>query len=810
MQKINFKVVNKKQNKTLPKRKPAKKLTRKPKRQSRKNIFWKITFISGLTLATLFSVFFILVFLGILGPVPSKKELQRINSPVASEVFSADGKLLGRYYIENRSNVGFDEISPNVINALIATEDARFYEHRGIDEIALLRVLFKSILLRKSSAGGGSTLSQQIAKNLFPRVEYGPLSIPVNKLRESIIAYRLERIYAKEEILALYLNTVPFAENIFGIEVAAERFFSKTPKKLTVSEAAALVGMLKANNYYNPRTHPERAKGRRDVVIDQMAKYEYITVQEAVLFKAQPLEVNYRVISYNQGPAPYFLEMLKPQLLKWCENNIKIDGEPYNLYTDGLKIKTTIDYNLQSYAQQSVREYMKNLQNVFDLHWRNRDIFKENQDIIKSALSNDVKNRGKINSDSGYKALLKTYDEEISTVLFTWDGLKDTTITRLDSLKHYLKLLNVGFLAIDPQQGALKAWVGGIDFRFFKYDHVTALRQTGSVFKPFVYLAALENGVPPDKYFINQFQVYDEYQDWAPRNSHDDYGGYYTMKGALAKSLNTVSVEVLMEAGIENVITLSENLGITADLPNFPSLALGVASISLKETVEAFAGIVNDGKPIKMNYLLEIADADGYILDAFKYEQNNTPVVSPENCRSLINMMEAVVNNGTGRSIRNTYKIEGDFAGKTGTTQNNSDGWFIGITPNLVTGCWVGADDPRVHFRTTNFGQGAYMALPIVGKFFNKTYNDPKFKILKSSRFAQPKTEMLAVLNMPQYKEVLEIEKNTFNFAEFFGRKREEDTKLRENQKTETSSSSETTKPLWSKIKNIFKKKEKR
>lgn len=798
----------KKKPNTVSTRKSARKKKSRSKKESRK---FKYLILLGKAFAIVFLLgflFFILVFLGVLGPVPSKAQLNQINNPVASEVYSIDGKVLGRYYIENRSYSSFNEIAPNVINALIATEDARFYEHRGIDEIALLRVLVKSILLQHNNSGGGSTLSQQIAKNLFPRVEFGPFSLPINKLREAIIAYRLERIYSKQEILALYLNTVPFAENIFGIEVASERFFSKKPINLEIHEAAVLVGMLKANNYYNPRTHPVRAEERRNIVISQMAKYDYITEMQLKEFKAKPLGIKYRVISYNQGPAPYFLEKLKPQLLKWCKENTNENDDPYNLYTDGLKIKTTIDYNLQYYAQQSVKEYMKNLQKVFNNHWKSRDLFKENPNIIKSAITKQPGYKRQIDAGIAYEEILKQFDKKKPTTLFTWDGLIDKNVSRIDSIKHYLKLLNAGFLAVDPKQGTLKAWVGGIDYRFFQFDHVTAPRQTGSTFKPFVYLAALENKIAPDKYFVNQFKVYKNYQDWAPRNSHNDYGGYYTMKGALAKSLNTVSVEVLLEAGIDETIDMVEDLGISAKMLDYPSLALGVTSISLKEMVEAFAGILNDGKPVESHYLLEIADRNGNVLETFSYELEEDPVVSTENCRAIINMMEAVVDGGTGRGIRTIYKIDGDFAGKTGTTQNNSDGWFIGITPNLVTGCWVGADDPRVHFRTTTFGQGAYMALPIVGKFFHKTYGDPKFAHLKNSSFVPPEPELFALLNKQQFKEVLDIEKRIFDLADIF-KKKEDKTELQKKEPSDESDSAKKKGRVWTKIKNIFKKKKK-
>jgi penicillin-binding protein 1A len=792
-------VAKKKTNTTSRTKKPASRKKGKSKKTGKKYPFLSFIFKAGVVLFLLGCLFFILVFLGVLGPVPSKTQLQQINNPLASEVYSVDGKILGRYYVENRSYATFDEISPNVINALVATEDARFYEHRGIDEIALARVLFKSIILRNDAAGGGSTISQQIAKNLFPRVDYGPFSMPVNKLREAIIAYRLERIYNKQEILALYLNTVSFAENIFGIEVAAERFFSKSPKSLDVHEAAVIVGMLKANNYYNPRTHPDRAVGRRNVVIDLMVKNNYLNAADAEKYKEKPLGLHYRLISYNQGPAPYFLERLKPELLEWCADNVNENGQAYNLYTDGLKITTSIDYNLQRYAQQAVKEYMKNLQKVFDNHWKSRDIFREKPEVLKSAIQN-------LNtSGDSYADELKKYSAKTHASLFTWDGVESMEVSRLDSLKHYLKMLNAGFIAIDPHSSHLKAWVGGIDYRFFKYDHVTAPRQTGSTFKPFVYLAALEEDISADTYFVNQYKVYEEYKDWAPRNSHNEYGGYYSMKGALAKSLNTVSVDVLLEAGIDETIDIARDLGISADLPDYPSLALGVASVSLKEMVEAFAGIVNDGKPVKANYLLQIADKNGKVLETFNYDLPYEPVVSPENCRAVINMMEAVVDGGTGRGIRTVYKIPGEFAGKTGTTQNNSDGWFIGLTPELVTGCWVGADDPRVHFRTTTYGQGAYMALPIVGKFFYKTYHDKKFEHLQYSTFPDPEPELLAMLNEPEYKEVLDIEKHGFNFASIFGKKETENLKDRPEAKAEEKEKGQ----LWKKIKGIFSKKDK-
>ena len=399
--------------------------------------------------------------------------------------------------------------------------------------------------------------------------------MPVNKLREAIIAYRLERIYTKEEILTLYLNTVPFSENIFGIELAAERFFNKIPSNLTVDEAAVLVGMLKANNSYNPRLHPKRSMERRNVVISQMVKNDYLTDAEGEVFKAKPLKLNYRRISYNEGPAPYFLEMLKPELEEWCRNNQKGNGDPFNLYTDGLKIETTISYDYQYYAQQSVKEYMKNLQGVFDAHWKSKDPWANEPSILQRAIKNTERYKQMAANGKSDDEISTAFNQKIQTTLFTWDGDKQVETTPLDSLKHYMRLLNTGFIAVDPDVGELKAWVGGIDFRYFKYDHVNSSRQSGSTFKPFVYLSAMENGLSPFEYYSNEQKVYEDYQDWSPRNSHDDYEGYYTMEGALAQSINTVAVDVLMQTGIDNVIETTQELGITSRLQEYPSLALG-------------------------------------------------------------------------------------------------------------------------------------------------------------------------------------------------------------------------------------------
>ncbi len=784
-------------------RRESKKPARVATRSRKKRIL--LLFIQIFLFGTIvLALFFMAVYFGFTGHVPSTRQLNDIVNPQASEVYSEDGKLLGRYYIENRSNVAFGEISTHITDALIATEDARFYEHRGIDEVALLRVLVKTILLQDRSAGGGSTISQQIAKNLFPRNDLGIISLPANKIREAIIAYRLERIYSKEEILTLYLNTVPFGENIFGIEVAAERYFSKKPAEISLSEAAVLIGMLKANNYYNPRLNPEKSKERRDVVLALMAQNGYITEEEAKSMMDEPITLHYQRISYNEGPAPYFLEMLKPELLEWCANHTNEDGEPWNLFTDGLRIETTLNADYQAYARQSVQEHMKELQNLFNKHWENSDPWRGDSTILRRAIHRSDRYIRMKKQGFSEKEIEAAFRQKITTRIYTWEGMKQTETTPLDSVKHYLRFLNAGFLAIDPSTGDLKAWIGGIDFRFFQYDHVLSERQVGSTFKPFVYLSALENGLSPYEYYPAAQQVYKQHQNWSPANSDGKYDGYYSMEGALSQSVNTVAADVIIKTGVKNVISTTRELGVEADLPQVPSLALGVASISLKELLFAYATLSNGGIRTAPYYLKSITDGDGNLLAQFNRPDTNKAKIQETNCRLIIRMMETAANEGTGSRIRSTYRIQGSFAAKTGTTQNHSDGWFVGITPHLVTGSWVGAEDPGIHFRSITYGQGAAMALPIVGKFFHKLYGNPKYRHLQHARFSELPEEILADLNIPPFKEILEIERPENILDRLFaGKNREE--KLKEIQRPEPPE--EETKGVWKAIRGIFKKK---
>jgi penicillin-binding protein 1A len=772
---------------------------------------------AGIAILMLGFLLFLIVYVGFTGPVPSSEELQKIKNPVSTEVYAADGRILGRYYIENRSNVSFDQISPNVINALIATEDSRFYHHTGIDEIALLRVFLKSVLLQDHSSGGGSTLSQQVAKNLYPRKSFGPLTMPVNKLRESIIAYRLEKLYTKDEILTLYLNTVPFAENTYGIGVASERFFNKPPSKLKVPEAATLVGMLKANNSYNPRKNPERSLDRRNVVIEQMLKYNYISVGEAKLYKAEPLNLTYNLITYNEGPAPYLMEKIRPILQDWCDNHMKEDETPYNLFTDGLKIRTTIDFDMQMAAEDAVADQMKNLQAVFDAAWGKKNPWGNDKSVVTRAMKRSDRYRSLKKAgvpDDQVKAIFNT---PTSVSLFTWDGKKQAEMTPLDSIQYYLKIINTGFMAMDPNSGELKAYIGGNDFRYFQYDHTTSKRQVGSTFKPIVYLAALEAGISPDTYFPNERKVYADYDNWSPENSHDEYTGFYSMEGALSKSINTIAVEVMMQAGISNVVDLAKRMGIDSDLPPYPSLALGTASVSLQEMVCAYSELANGGRKVTPYYLKSVESNKGQVLEEFQNIQSDEQVASPENCRIITQMLKSVVNDGTGSNIRSVWGIDSEFAGKTGTTQDQADGWFIGMTPTLVAGAWVGGEDPSIHFRSLGEGAGGKTALPIVGQFYSQILHKSKYQNMRYATFQSPSEENLAMMNIPPYREILEVGLRGF-IHDLFGKKelnpnydlKKQGKPVAEPTKEETKPAAETEKkPFWQSMKEIFKKKSK-
>jgi penicillin-binding protein 1A len=705
----------------------------------------------------------LLVWSGTLGDLPGNKELSEVENPAATEIYSADSVLLGRYFIQERSTI--HEIPDFVEQALLATEDVRFYEHHGIDVVSLFRVLFKSILMGDESAGGGSTITQQLAKNLYPRKSYRHLSLPINKIREMIIAWRIENIYDKKKILTLYLNTIPFADNTYGIEAASQRFFSRPTKALNIEQAAVLVGMLKATHLYNPRLFPGRAKERRNTVLSQMVKYEYLTSDKSQKLQQLPLELKYNLITHHKGLAPYFRAYLKKELLEWCKTHTKANGEPYNLYTDGLKVYTTLDSRIQKIAEDAVDAQMAVLQNKFAQHWGTRDPWHNQPQVLRDAVRRSGRYRKLKEQGLSDAAIDKVMKEKVMMEVFTWKGEKEVKMSPLDSIKHYLKFLNAGFVAMEPG-GSVVAWVGGINHHYFQYDHIkeSTKRQVGSTFKPIVYAAALEHGMDPCEFISSEKTTYTNIEDmdsWTPQNTDGNYDLKYSMEGALAYSVNTVSVKILEQAGIPNAISLARKMGIESKMPSVPSLALGVADISMIEMVSAYASFVNNGKPVKPFYITSITTKKGKVLEQPRPPERE-PAMSSKTAEMVLHMLQRTVNEGTAGRLRWEYGVYNDLGGKTGTTQSNADGWFISVSPKLIIGSWVGADDPRIRFRSTSLGQGSSTALPIVARFYQRLNKDKAFESISKARFPRVSRETANMLACPLYKSDLNFWETLF------------------------------------------------
>lgn len=697
-------------------------------------IFISATAVSGILFL---AVLFLLVWSGMLGSLPSKEELISVENPAASEIYSADSVLLGRYFIQERSNITYQDIPRHVADAVIATEDVRFYKHHGIDTRSLARVAVKSILLQNESSGGGSTITQQLAKNLYPRKNYWFFSLFINKMREMIIASRIEKVYEKPAILTLYLNTIPFGDNTYGMEAAAQRFFSVRTKDLTIEQGAVLIGMLKATHSYNPRIYPAQSLNRRNVVLAQMEKYGILSVKETDSLQALPLTLNYNKITHHSGPASYFREYLRAELLNWCRRYNEAHQTQLNLYTDGLKIYTTLDSRLQQYAEEAVARQMRETQARFDAHWKNRKPWEQYPNMIEEVVKKSGRYKNLKKQGLSEAEITAVLNKPVPMTLFTWDGEKEVTMSPLDSIQYYLKFLNAGFLAMDPQSGEIKAWVGGIDHHYFQYDHVRTRtkRQVGSTFKPIVYAAALEQGVRPCEFISAAKTTYTNMENWAPENTEENYELKYSMPGALTYSVNTVSVQILEKAGITNTINLAYDMGIESSIEPVPSIALGTADISVTEMVTAYACFANQGKSVSPLYMTAITDHQNKILERFQPTVQQQ-ALSPESAQLILHMLKRVVDEGTASGLRTRFGLPNDLAGKTGTTQFNTDGWFIGVTPKLVIGSWVGADDPRIRFRSTALGQGARTALPLAGDFLRAANHDASLNNITQARFA--------------------------------------------------------------------------
>jgi penicillin-binding protein 1A len=735
--------------------------TRKPDYSQYVKKFWKYFFLcfGGLLL------FFLFASWGLFGSMPSFSELENPESNLATEIISSDGVTIGKFFNENRTPIKYEDLPKHLVNALVATEDERFYEHSGIDG---RRTLGAGIKL--GSDGGASTLTQQLAKLLFhgEGSRFLPFRI-VQKAKEWIIAIRLERQYTKNEIIAMYLNKADFINTAVGIRSASKVYFAKEPKQLTVDEAAMLVGMLKNPSLFNPLRREEKVRDRRNVVLKQMEKNGFLTTSQKEDYQEKPIKLTFTPEKYNEGTATYFREYLREYMKKWAIENKKEDGSDYNIYSDGLKIYTTIDSRMQLYAEESVKEHLKNLQEEFFLEAKqnkNAPFIRVTQPEIDKIMERSMKNteRWRIMVEQGKDEdeIKKSFYIKTKMTVFSWEGDKEVEMTPYDSIRYYKHFLQPGMMSMEPQTGQVKVWVGGIDYRYFQYDHVgLGARQVGSTFKPFVYATAIEQlGMSPcDTIIDGPFRIYkgkhNVTEDWEPRNSDGKYRGMVTLKKALANSINTVSAKLIDKTGPDAVISLVRKLGVDTEIPSQPSIALGAVDITVKDMVAAYSTFANQGIYMKPQVITRIEDKNGNVIYEPKLESRD--VLSKDIAYAVIKLLEGVTESGSGSRLRTQgggsgdkrwtgypYMFENPIAGKTGTTQNQSDGWFVGMVPNLATGVWVGNEDRSAHFRTITNGQGATMALPIWGLFMKKCYADPDLHVSKE-KFDRPESLSIKV-----------------------------------------------------------------
>lgn len=692
----------------------------------------------------LFGLFFAAVYYNIFGHLYNESELKGFRNEVASVVTSDDGTLIGKYFDENRTNVVFKDLPPSLVNALIATEDVRYYEHGGVDSRSLFRVLIKTILLQKKSSGGGSTLTQQLAKNMYGRKNYGPLTMPINKMKEAILASRLEKIYSKDEILTLYLNTVPFGENVFGIQSASRRYFNKEVLGLKTEEAAVLIGMLKANTYYNPRLYPEHALLRRNVVLEQMEKYEYLTKQSADSLQSLPLKLDYANLE-SEGPANYFLVQVKKEVNEILKSVNRELDTIYDIRKSGLIIETTLNIDLQNYALSAFHDHLKKMQFRIDQQYKKRSRKRE-LDKIANARLKQLK-------------ITKNLDVKKKREMFSWDGFYTDSISFRDSIKKDLTLLHAGLIAADPNTGAVKIWVGGIDHRKYPYDQIFAQRQTASAFKPILYATAFEEGAMPCQYLDNDELILTDYDNWTPQNYNHSVGGKYSIAAALAKSMNIPTVNLFLQIPFKVLQKVWGNLGFSQTLEYNPSTALGAATASLYEMVFAYASFANGGLKVKPQIISQIKNSRGEIIYQNKFLDKKEQVLQKNSTILLNAVLQKAINEGTGRSMKNVYGVQMPLAGKTGTSQNYADAWFIAYNPNLVIATRVGASMPGIHFNNGANGSGSTLALPLVAKTLQKAQKNKKVKNKYFTAFAELPVEFEHALDCDDYVETNDMEK---------------------------------------------------
>lgn len=766
-------------------------------------VLWAILLLSIAAVYVVFSA----ISDGKIGYVPPIEELENPNLKFATQVISDDGKILGTWSLskENRLYVGYEDLSPNLVNALVATEDVRFSEHSGIDARAFMRAVVKRGIFMQKNAGGGSTITQQLAKQFYSPTADNVMERLLQKPIEWVIAVKLERYYTKEEILTMYLNKFDFLNNAVGIKTAARTYFSKEPKNLSIEEAATLIGMCKNPSLYNPRRFNERTRGRRNVVLDQMRKAGYLTQAECDSLQALPLELKYQPVDHKDGLATYFREYLRGVLTAnepkkknyrgwqmqkyyedsiawatnplygWCAKNKKKDGSNYNLYTDGLKIYTTINSRMQQYAEEAVHEHVAEyLQPRFFKEKKGRKTApytnQLSQEEVDAILNRAIRQseRRRVMKEAGYSdsEILKAFNTPREMTVFTYQGEKDTIMTPLDSIKYYKHFLRVGFMSMDPITGYVKAYVGGPNYDHFQYDMaMVGRRQVGSTIKPYLYSLAMENGFSPCDVTRNVEGTYFDENGiaWTPRNSSKKhYGEIVTLKWGLANSNNWISAYLMSKLNPYELVRLIHSFGVlNKEIQPTISLCLGPCEISVGEMVSAYTAFVNKGIRTAPLFVTRIEDNEGNVLATFSPQVNE--VISESSAYKMLVMLRAVINEGTGGRVRRLYNITADMGGKTGTTNNNSDGWFMGFTPTLVSGCWVGGEERDIHFDRMQDGQGASMALPIWSIYMNKVFADKELGYSQKDTFDLPDTFD------PCKDKVTELEEeNTSNLDDLF------------------------------------------
>lgn len=747
-----------------------------------KNKFWKVFFygLGGILL------FFLFASWGLFGSMPSFEDLENPDSNLATEIISSDGVILGKYFEKNRSQLKYSDLPKNLVQALVATEDERFYEHSGIDGRGTLRAIASL-----GTSGGASTLTQQLAKQLFhgEGSKFLPFRI-VQKVKEWIIAIRLERQYTKNEIIAMYCNVYDFGNYSVGVSSAAKTYFSKEPKDLTIDESAILVGMFKNSGLYNPVKNAQGVKNRRNVVLAQMEKGKIITKNQKENLQKLPITLHFKLESHREGTATYFREYLRDYMKRWMEENKKPDGSDYDIYKDGLKIYTTIDSRMQLHAEEAVTKHMENLQEQFFIESKTNKNApfvnisdSETQRILNQAMKSSYRWTVLKEQEKSDDEIIASFKQKTKMTVFTWKGERDTIMTPLDSIRYYKHFLQSGLMAMEPQTGNIKAWVGGINYKYFQYDHVgQGARQVGSTFKPFVYATAIEQlGMSPcDTIIDGPFMIrkgrHHVTEDWEPRNSDNKYRGMVTLKQGLANSINTISAKLIDRTGPEAVVELAHKLGVKSEIPIQPSIALGAVDITVEDMVAAYSTFANQGVYTKPQFITKIEDKSGVVI--YEPIPESHDVLNKDIAFAVIKLLEGVTESGSGARLRTQgggngdnrwtgypYSFTNPIAGKTGTTQNQSDGWFMGMVPNLVTGVWVGCEDRSARFKSITYGQGATAALPIWAYFMKLCYADSDLKVSKED-FDRPPNLSIKVdcYTAPKVKDTTNIQQDTEEF----------------------------------------------